>query len=267
MTYVLLACLLLLSVSGSAVALAEGLSPEKVAVGFSSPVGLAFDGQGNLYVAEWGADRVTRLAPDGTRSVITTEVASPSGLAVDLEGTLRVASYTRGAVYRVRGAKAEVEESGLRTPAGISPMHDGAYYVADRGLNQVLKIVPGGARETVLGNLKTPVGVARFQDGRLVAAELNGNVLGHFPNGRDVVLSRVLKQPAVGLVVLHENSVAAADYGGTAVYRITLDGQTTVLADGLPSPVGLALGPDGRLYVGCWGDGAIYAVPISPTGK
>lgn len=267
MRHILLACLFLLAAPGLPAALAEGLSPEKIAVGFSSPVGMAFDGQGNLYVAEWGADRVTRLAPDGTRSVTTTEVASPSGLAVDLEGTLRVASYTQGAVYRVRGTKAEVEESGLRTPAGISPMHDGAYYVADRGLNQVLKIVPGGARETVLGNLKTPVGVARFQNERVVVAELNGNVMAHFPDGRVVILSRVLKQPAVGLVVLDENSVAAADYGGTAVYRITLDGKTTVLADGLPSPVGLAMGPDGRLYVGCWGDGALYAVPISPTGK
>ena len=63
-------------------------SVEKVADGFDSPVGMAFDAQGGLLVAEWGASRVTRLAPDGSRSTLTTAVPSPSGLAVDASGVV-----------------------------------------------------------------------------------------------------------------------------------------------------------------------------------
>jgi hypothetical protein len=49
-----------------------------------------------------------------------------------------------------------------------------------------------------------------------------------------------------------EDAVIAADYGGTALWRITLNGKAEIYADGFRTPVGLVRMPDGRLLVGDW---------------
>lgn len=235
-------------------------SVEKVAEGFASPVGMAFDAQGGLLVAEWGAGRVTRLAPDGSRSTLTTAVPSPSGLAVDAAGVVHVAAYSQGVVYRLTSdGRAEPLVRGLTTPAGLRFAADGGLLVADRGTHLLLRAdAEGRARELARG-LRTPVGAAELPGG-LVVSEFNGAVLLLAP-GRDArELTARLGHPAVGVVPLGPDAVAVADYGGTEVWRVGLDGTATVLAGGLASPVGLCQGPDGRLYVGTWGDGAVWAI-------
>jgi sugar lactone lactonase YvrE len=74
---------------------ANPATPDKLWDGFSSPVGMAFDAAGHLYVAEWGAGRVLRIAPDGTRAVFADGLAGPSGLAIGPDGAIYVASYSR----------------------------------------------------------------------------------------------------------------------------------------------------------------------------
>lgn len=234
---------------------------DRIADGLSSPVGMVFDKDGGLLVAEWGANRVTRIAKDGARVVALKDIEAPSGLALDAQGAILVASYSRGLVLRAQGATTTTLASGLNVPAGLHLLPDGALLVADRGAGQLLRLV-AGRKEPVAVNLKTPVGVASFADGRLVVSEFQGQVVCIHPDGRKEILSQKLRNPAVGILVLDERSVAVADYGGTAVHRVTTDGQTSVLVDGLSSPVGLALGPDGRLYVATWGDGALYAVAL-----
>ena len=59
---------------------------ERLWTGFSSPVGIAFDKSGNLFVAEWSAGRVSRIAPDGKRSAFAGHLSGPWGLAIDTEG-------------------------------------------------------------------------------------------------------------------------------------------------------------------------------------
>ncbi len=44
---------------------------------------MAFDATGNLYVAEWGAGRVSRIDPRGRRSTFAEALSGPSGLAID----------------------------------------------------------------------------------------------------------------------------------------------------------------------------------------
>ena len=61
---------------------ASSATPVKLWDGFNSPVGMAFDAAGNLYVAEWGAGRVSRIDPAGVRSTFTDGLAGPSGLAI-----------------------------------------------------------------------------------------------------------------------------------------------------------------------------------------
>lgn len=73
---------------------ANPATPEKLWDGFNSPVGMAFDAAGNLFVAEWGAGRITRIDP----AEITTfadGLSGPSGLTIGPDGTIYVASCSR----------------------------------------------------------------------------------------------------------------------------------------------------------------------------
>lgn len=101
-------------------------APSKLWDGFRSPVGMAFDATGNLYVAEWGAGRVSRIDSQGRRSIFAEGLSGPSGLAIGADGTIYVASYSRDEVYRFTPAGVRsVHVTGLATPAGISFDHAG----------------------------------------------------------------------------------------------------------------------------------------------
>ena len=74
----------------------EGSVPEQV------PDGLAFDGEGNLYISMYTPDRVYRLSPDGTIEVLvedvrSTVVSSPTNIAFGgrRRRTLFLASLSR----------------------------------------------------------------------------------------------------------------------------------------------------------------------------
>jgi hypothetical protein len=72
--------------------------------GVSTPAGIATDAQGNLYVANRGANTVTEYAPGGTSPTVTlsTGISSPSDVAVDGSGTLYVAETPLGTIQEYK---------------------------------------------------------------------------------------------------------------------------------------------------------------------
>lgn len=119
---------LMLGISGTA--LAAGNTP--VITDIQAPVGMIYDAQGNLLVAEWGAGRVSRFDPQGKRSTVTDAIRSPSGLAFDDKGTLFVASYADGNVYRLDASgKLSSLASGFSSPTGLLWASDNTLLVAN----------------------------------------------------------------------------------------------------------------------------------------
>jgi hypothetical protein len=70
--------------------------------GFSRAMSVAFGADGAMYVSELYADRVVKVAPDGTRTSV--HVPTPSGLAVDGAGTVYVSAYTTSTAADPRSA-------------------------------------------------------------------------------------------------------------------------------------------------------------------
>lgn len=98
------------------------------------PLGIAAAGDGSLFVAERGADRILRLTPDGTRTVVLDRVDDPRGLALGREGGLFITAIRwrdagpprepeahRGVVVRrdLATGAARVVAEGLVAPEGI----------------------------------------------------------------------------------------------------------------------------------------------------
>src|SRR5437899_2757734 len=60
------------------------------ASGLNAPNGLAFDGPGNLFVADAGGS-ILKFTPDGAQTTFALGLADPNGLAFDSAGNLFVA--------------------------------------------------------------------------------------------------------------------------------------------------------------------------------
>ncbi|EQD72300.1 NHL repeat containing protein, partial [mine drainage metagenome] len=145
------------------------------AVNLSSPAGLAMDASGDLWVADWGNQRVLEYVPPFR-----------SGMAASL--VLGQPNFTA----RTPGENA----SAFDDPVGLAFDPAGDLWVADRGNNRVLEFVPpfrsGMAAAAVLGqsgfggtaagtgpqNLSFPIDVAAAGSTLWVADELNDRVVG-----------------------------------------------------------------------------------------
>jgi sugar lactone lactonase YvrE len=129
-----------------------------------APAGLAFDSEGNLYIADTLNQRVRRVDVNGQietvagtgvsgylgdgRAATNAELhlaTNPlegigQGLAVDLQGDLLIADALNGRVRRidVRGNIGTIAQTA--TPLGVAVDAQGRVYVADADSNRVLRI-------------------------------------------------------------------------------------------------------------------------------
>ena len=79
----------------------RSLKPFGVASGLDDPTGVALSMWGEIYVAEEGAGRVSRVEADGSLSVVAEGLGQPRGLLFIDPRTLLVADRKGGQIWRV----------------------------------------------------------------------------------------------------------------------------------------------------------------------
>ncbi|HKW98649.1 MAG TPA: IPT/TIG domain-containing protein [Bryobacteraceae bacterium] len=154
-----------------------------VAASLWQPFGLALDRQGNLYVGEYGGNRVRRIDTHGTISTFagtgqfgyngdgiraTDARVSPWGLAFDDAGNLYIGDYegyrvrkvtTDGIIHTIGGTGIGgyngdgvlATRANIYSATGVAVDHAGNVYVADGQNQRVRKITPDGMISTVAG--------------------------------------------------------------------------------------------------------------------
>ena len=146
----------------------EGANPGQ----FDLPADVAYDAAGNLWIADFGNDRVQEEAPDG-RVLGTWAVGAPLGIAAAPGGGAYVAGSRDGVVVRIGadGALSTVR-SGLSHPAAVAVRPgDGTVLVADDA-----SVRDAGTGTAIAGpdgstTWDHPAGLAVAADGTLYVSE------------------------------------------------------------------------------------------------
>ncbi|MBL9190269.1 MAG: hypothetical protein JNK23_22495 [Opitutaceae bacterium] len=144
----------------------------------SIPSGLAFDGSGNLYVANQGFDTIAKFTPGGVRSIFASGVDSPYGLAFDAAGNLYVSNFVFDTITKITpgGVKSIFASSGLNRPTGLAFDRAGNLYVANFHGNTIVKFTPAGVGSVFASaGLASPQGLAFDNAGNLYAANQGGS--------------------------------------------------------------------------------------------
>ena len=198
---------------------------------FNSPVAVAADGDGNVYVADSMSYTIRKVTPVG---VVSTLAGSAEGYG-SADGT---------------GAAAQFSQ-----PCGLAADSGGNVYVADTYNNTIRKVTPAGVVTTLAGNaLVTPGSVdgtgsaARFRYPQGVAVDSAGTVY-----VADTVNNTIRKVTTEGVVSTLAGSAGAWGY---------TDGTGSVAR--FSNPTGVAVDSAGDVYVADAGNAVIRKV--TPVG-
>ncbi|MGB9232275.1 MAG: kelch repeat-containing protein, partial [Terracidiphilus sp.] len=263
---------------GPEVAFTPGTQTTVAGSGINYPVGVAPDGAGNLYIANYGNGGshpgfVLKVAPGGAQSTVLNaytsapgQVPSPIGVALDGAGNFYIADlYLPYAVKVTPSGVQTTVGSGLGRPIGIAVDGTGDVFIADQNGKQVVEVTPSGVQTTVPAvGLKSPNGVAVDVSGNVYISDNTLNeVVKVTPSGvQTTVLSTGLNDP-YGLAVDAAGDVLIADGLNGRVVEVMPGGAQTTVGNGLNFPSGLAVDGAGDVFIGDQGVQGVFEVSQS----
>ncbi|UCD85310.1 MAG: PD40 domain-containing protein [Deltaproteobacteria bacterium] len=231
------------------------------------PNALAFDSQGNLYIAPGDYLKVLKI-PVGTNipeEFSAVRVPDLDGVAVDSQDNI-IASGTPY-VYKFASDGSVIWR--VYCPIGnvqlVAVDSDDNAYVGSLG-TRIAKIPPDGSSVTVLGNFSHPSEPAVSPDGFLYISQLEvRNVVMATLDTAEIIEVVATGVRAAQPVFDPEDDLFIGDVLTGRVLKISLpDGTISTIASGFTFPRALAFDADGNLFVGDPTDKIIYKISPAP---
>jgi hypothetical protein len=271
--------------------------PIVLANGLSSPASVAVDAQGNVFIADTSNNRVVKVTPNGTQSVIAS-LYQPSAVSVNGQGDLFITDgYNQLWVLPPSGTPTQIS-SGVIPPTGVATDSLGDIFVADPATNQVVETKANGTTTTVGTGLSQPQGVAVDGQGDVFIADTGNNrVVKVTPNGTQSVVGNFSKPTALtvdgqGNLFIADGNNQLWELGPSGVSQITsgttgvakdsqgdnfyaeaannqvletkADGTQTTVGTGLKAPQGVAVDASGDVFIADTGNNRV--VKVTPNG-
>ena len=139
------------------------------------PRGVALDGAGNLYIADFGNHRIRKVDSAGVISTVAAQLFFPSGVAPDGAGNLYIADSGNQRIRKVDSAGVISTVAGdgrggysgdggtataarLSNPAGVAVDGSGNLYIADTGNHRIRRLTPAPAPSISAGGVVLATG-------------------------------------------------------------------------------------------------------------
>jgi len=235
---------------------------------FDTPYGIAVDNSGNIFVSDIGTDNIRKITPGGTVSTFagsptgrigsndgndtTASFHNPLGLVTDANGNVYVADGGNNSIRKITAAgvvstiagtgfagaaNGSASTATFNAPLCLAIDGSGNLYVTEMNNYDIRKIDAGGNVTTIAGT-----GQAGSSDGQGTSAAFN------FP---------------VGIVSDGQGNLFVTDNGYGTIRMITSTGFVATVAgngigtstdgvgigSGFSNPLGMAIDPNGNLYV------------------
>ena len=172
-----------------------GTTPTPIAgTVLKAPSGVTIDGQGNLYIADTGNNRIVSLPYNGSWNVANafafgSGLTAPLATAVDPSGNLYVADSGSGQIYILpqpySSGIQELVAVGYNNPSSLATDASGSLFVVDQGANSIFRIPnisgalsPNAAIEVGFG-VAAPYGVAVDTTGNLLVTDATNKAAYH----------------------------------------------------------------------------------------
>lgn len=217
-----------------------------------APDDLAFDPEGNLYATEITEGRVSMRAPNGTTRVVYGDMPVANPITFHQGRLFAGECRIGGRIMQLdlNGGAPRILLENVPMPNAFDVGPDGKLYFPVMGTNEIWRIsLDGGAPETVAKNLGVPDSVKFDAQGYIVSTQVySGQVLRIDPrNGEQTVLANLA--PGLDNVTFVGKRTFVSNICGY-VTEILEGGKTRDLVpDGFNWPLGLAMDPEGLLYV------------------
>jgi phospholipase C len=205
--------------------------PGRGAAALAQPYGVALDAHGDIWVADTGHNRVEEFSPSGKPVISFGQSGSgalshPEGIAIDSAGNVWVADTDGNRVEEFSPSGTELASFGshgsgdgqFSHPVALAIGSSGTVYVADQGNNRIEEFSSSGGYLAAI-SVATPAGVAIDSSGDIWVSSpsyADGNAVYEFSSAG---------------VEVESFGITQASYGA------------------LSNTAGIAIGPQGRVYV------------------
>jgi len=250
-----------------------------VSSGLNSPLGVAVDGSGDVYIADSGNNAIKEwsLSTQQVTTLVSSGLNVPFGVAVDGSGNVYIADSGNNAIKEWSPSTQQVTtlvSTGLNSPSGVAVDGSGNVYIADSGNNATKEWSPSTQQVTTLVStgLNSPSGVAVDISGNVYIADTGDFAIKEWsPSSSQQVTTLVsagLDFP-FGAAVDGGGNVYIADTFNLAIKEWGASTQqvTTLVSAGLGGPFfGVAVDGSGSVYITDFSNNAIREIPRAFVG-
>ncbi len=197
----------------------------------------------------------------------------PQGLAVDGTGAVYVADFNNRVVKLAAGSndQATLPFTGLNYPEGVAVDAPGNVYVADRGNSRVVELAAGSSTQTVLpfAGLKDPDGVAVDSAGNVYATDTDNNRVLKLAAGskEQTVLPFTGLSAPWGIAVDNSGNLYVTEHDSSLVVKLAAGSttQTVLPFDALNTPLAVTVDSSGNVYVADRGNDRVVELTANRT--